>query len=495
MFRSFAAGSAGLLLTVAATSALAEDGSSGMSWPEVVEVGDWKLRPLIDVRVRGEYRRSPVDLGGDVYEASALQLDGFRSAAPEVVERLPSVLHAYDLSERVRLGMGFEYKKFRGQVTLQDVRSLGWLPGSAAAVEAPGRGDIAPYEAWLDVRSSEAEPAVELRLGRQAVSWGEGRLLGVRAWWQGGATLDAVRLRAHLGAGRGAASPNSWGLTELEALAALLVPPGPVTPPRGANDATHSDGTGAQLYGLRNAWHLFPLLHVEALGLMRIARDPLPPELARGDTITADLRIFGDYRGVSYSAEGAYQRGRVASYGLNREVDAFAAAARLDWQTALPADVRVGLSGAYASGDDSGGRGESLRRFDPLLADVHRHHGMMDLVAWSNLIEGAGSLGARPFSGFDVGARYAFLGLAEPGDRWTTAGMLPVGADPTNTSHMLGHEVDVRVAYSPIRELTFDAGYGLLLTGEGARKILAATGRGAEELLHFGYLQAAFRVP
>lgn len=485
MTRSLAARLAGLALALVPASALAQDPASEPPWFDAIEVGDWKFRPLVEVRVRGEYRRAPADLGGDVYAGTAVQGDGFRSALPEVVERLSPVRDAFDVSERVRLGMGFEYRKFRGQVTLQDARTLGWLPGASSDVAAPGRGELLPYEAWLEVRSSEKDPGVELRLGRQAVSWGEGRLLGVRAWWQRGVSLDAARLQAHFG----------HGLADLEALAALLVPPGPLPPPRGVNDGSGSTGTGAQLYGLRNAWHVFPLLHVEALGLARVVRAPVPSELASGDTVTADLRVFGDYRGVSYSAEGAYQLGRVASYGANREIRAFAGAARVDWQTALPLDVRVGASGAYASGDASGGTGGELRRFDPILPDVHRHHGMMDLVAWSNLIEGAGSFGLKPFAGFDVSGRYAFLALAEPGDRWTTAGLLPVGADPNNTARTLGHEVDLRVAYEPIRGLLFDAGYGLLLTGEGARHVLAAAGRGEPELLHFGYLQAGFRAP
>jgi hypothetical protein len=384
----------------------------------------------------------------------------------------------------VRVGLGLTYGKFRGQVTLQDARLLGWIPGGSQAA-APGFGSFAPFEAWFDVRTDEVDPTLEVRVGRQVVTWGEGRLLGARDWWQGGASLDAARVRLHLGD----------GLTELEVLAAMLAPPGHPTPPQGANDGTSRDGTGTQLYGIRSAWHLFPLLHVEASGLARVAREPLRPELARGDTVTADLRFFGDYRGVSYSAEGSYQLGRVASYDVNRTVSAFAAAARVDWQTALPLDFRFGLSGAYASGDASNGTGGSLRRFDPILPDVHRHHGMMDLVAWSNVLEGAGSVAAKPLEILDVQLRYAALGLAEPNDRWTTAGMLPVGVAPGNTSRMLGHELDLRLAFEPRKGVLVDAGYGLLVTGEGARNVLASAGRGTPDLLHFGYLQAGFRAP
>lgn len=449
-----------------------------------LHLGDWTFQPSVAVRTRAEFRRHPVDLGGSVFASNAVQADGFGSAAPSVTASLPSVANAFALSERVRLGLGLRNGSFGAQVTLQDSRVWGWFPENSPGLAPPGSGVFQPYEVYVDLRSSEPEPAVELRIGRQVLSWGEGRLLGARDWWQGGASFDAVRLKAQWGD----------GFAEAEAFAALLAAPGPVPPPSALN-GSQSEGFGAQLFGLRNTWHLAAMAHLEGIVLARLARDPLPVELTRSDTVTGDLRVFGEYRGVSYSTEGAYQLGRVAGYGVNRPLGAFAGAARVDWQTALPLDVRLGLSTAYASGDPSGGKGARLQRFDPIAPDVHRHHGMMDLVGWSNLIDAAVSIGVRPAKQFDASVRYAFLGLAAPGDRWTTAGLLPVGVAPDNTSHVLGNEVDVRVAYELNDSLSFDLGYGLMATGAGARHILAAAGRGEPDLLQFGYLQASFRAP
>jgi hypothetical protein len=167
----------------------------------------------------------------------------------------------------------------------------------------------------------------------------------------------------------------------------------------------------------------------------------------------------------------------------------------VDWQTALPLDFRFGASGAYASGDASVKQEDPLGRFDPILPDVHRHHGAMDLYAWSNLIEAAGSIGAKPRPELDTSIRYAFVGLAEPRDRWSTGGLVAVGADPANDSRVLGHEIDARIAYEPWKGVVFDGGYGLFVTGTGARNILAAAGRGEPNLLHFAYLQAGLRAP
>ena len=481
MLRRVSGFAAALTLALMSASARAEDPHE-LPDEEGLRIGDWTFQPSVALRTRAEYRRSPVDLGGSVFASNAVQADGFGSSAPAVTASLPSVRDAFALSERARLGVGVRNGRVGAQLTLQDARVLGWLPGSSAALTPSGSAAVQPYEAYLDLRSDAERPGIEARIGRQAVSWGEGRLLGSRDWSQAAASFDAVRVQAHFGE----------GLADLEAFAALLAPPGSVPPPLGVN-GSQSVGAGAQLFGVRNAWHLAALMNLEASLLARIARGPLPMELTGGDTFTADLRAYGDYRGVSYSAEGAYQLGRVAGYGLNRSLGAFAGAARLDWQTALPLDVRFGLSGAYASGDASGGNGSRLQRFDPILPDVHRHHGMMDLVAWSNLLDGAASVGVRPLQRFDAQVRYAFLGLAQPGDRWTSSGMLPVGVAPDNTSRVLGHELDARIAFEATESVSFDAGYGLMVTGAGARNILGVAGRSTPDLLQFGYLQASLR--
>ena len=114
-----------------------------------------------------------------------------------------------------------------------------------------------------------------------------------------------------------------------------------------------------------------PLFGIELTALARVARDPLPPELVRGDTFVFDGRFYGDWRGVSYGVEGAYELGRVAGFGVNRDISAFAVAGAVAWQTALPGDFRFAARGAYASGDDSNGQDpEKITRFDPIAPDV-----------------------------------------------------------------------------------------------------------------------------
>ncbi len=445
---------------------------------EGFSVGEWTFFPAVEVRVRGEYRRDPADIGGDVYERSAVQSDGFESSVPAVALRAPAVSDQWLVSERSRLGMKVTFDVLTAKLVLQDSRMLGATPGAA---EQSGFGELAPYEAYIDVRTDVEDPLFAVRVGRQRMRWGDGRLLGDADWSPRPLALDAARLHF------------SFFDFDIEAFGALLSLPGPVSQPYAPNGQTF-EGTGAQLYGLQLRWSVLPLLQLELAGLARIARDPLPFQLTRGDTYTVDLRIGGDEHGIEYAVEGAYQLGRVAGFGENRDIGAYAVAGRFGWQTALPWKLRFGAHGGYASGDDNPHEG-TFTRFDPILPTVHEHHGLMDLYAWSNLIEAGGDVSASPHEAVRYGIGYTFVGMAEPKDRWSTAYLLPVGADPNNGSHVLGHEVDVQLHVSPWDWATFSGGYGFLALGEGGKNVMAAAGRKDSDLLHYGFLQAELTAP
>ncbi len=451
---------------------------------EGLPVGRWTFFPSLELRVRGEYRRDPVDVGGVVFADDAVQAEAFESVLPEVAASRDAVNNEYLLSERARLGLGVAYDVVGAQLTLQDARVLSSAPG--------GYGVLEPLEGYIEVRTQLDDPWLWVRAGRQVVRWGDGRLIGDSDWAPRARALDALRMHF------------DFGDIEAELLAALLVSPLPIPPPHTATgDALYgppvggggSEGTGAQLYGVDASWHIIPLFGVELSGLARIARDPLPRDLTRSDTYTIDLRLFGEERGISYAAEGAYQLGRVAGYGFNRSINAFAAAARVSWQTALPWHFRFGARGSYASGDDSGGTGEELTRFDPILPTQHEHHGMMDLYAWSNIIDAGGDVSIQPADMLTIGAGYTFVALAERKDRWSSAYLTPIGASSQGGSRVLGHEVDAWVRVAPWEELSFSGGYGLFVLGERAELILEEAGRYHDGLLHYAVVQTELIVP
>jgi hypothetical protein len=331
-------------------------------------------------------------------------------------------------------------------------------------------------------------------LGRQRVHWGSGRLLGDNEWQPRGGSIDAVRMWSRRG-----------GL-EVQLLGAVLAFPGALSPEytthaqqtavvADTNEAANAQAAGAQLVGMHSSWQLRQDLGIELTGLARVARPPLPAHLTPGDTVVFDLRVKGEALGIDYAAEAAYQTGRVASFGENRGLSSYAFAADLAWQSEWRARPRFDATLAYASGDDSGGTGETLQRFDPILPEIHAGPGQMDLLAWSNSLQASIGATAEPVETIHMAVRYVYAALAEPGDRWSTAALIPVGAAPDNKARSLAHEIDLTARYEPWEALSFGASYSLGVLAAGGRAIMEAAGRGKPKALQAFYLEAQLTAP
>jgi Alginate export len=352
---------------------------------------------------------------------------------------------------------------------LQDARAWG-TDGeslSQSVITPPGQPALpsfAPWEGYFDVHSRSGRRTF-VRVGRQAVSWGDGLLLGTNDWSAAGRSLDAVRLAFQVGD------------FDLEALASLVAPPGRYVDP---DTSVARYGTGAQLYGVNAAYHLMPLAHFEVAALARIARQPTPTTLVPSDTFVVSGRAFGKQRGLEYAVEGAYEGGRVAEVGTVSNLEAFAFAGRASLETSLPWHVTFGVQGAYASGGQaSSWSSNTLKRFDPILPDEHTVMSPMRLWAWSNMIEGGGSVGCRPLDEVALFVTYAYAALADPADRWTSGSMTVVGALANNKHGGLGHEIDAALRFTPWPMLEAEAGYGIFAEDGGGSSILKAAGREA----------------
>jgi hypothetical protein len=420
--------------------------------PETLAVGDWQLAPVVETRLRGEYRHDLDDRDRGL------------------------------LTERVRLGVDVERGPVEGRVVLQDARLWDLGAGSDTLGQQPQFALTGPYEAWGGAHTASAHPSF-VRVGRQAVTWGEGRLLGVSDWSPAGRTLDAVRGRLVVGDGA------------FELLAAVL---SETVPPRGE---VIGEAYG-ELFGARGEWAFDPLFALDAYALARIAHDDPttailasePSPTVRGQTYTGALRLHGDAHAWTWGAEGAYQLGHSDDLRIDRS--AWAAAGHVaytfDHVLLLPT-VRLGAS--YASGDDGG---STYRAFDPLLPDVHTWHGAMDLFSWSNEEEASFRAAIAPWTDGIAAVEYRYARLAQPGGAWRSAYLQTIGVAPGNTSADLGHEIDAILTWSPWVPVELTAGYSVALLGDGAKAILASLPGSAVSpsgLSHFAYGQATLRVP
>lgn len=478
----------GLAALIGAPQAVAQTPPAA---PEKIAVGDWQLAPLLEVRVRGEYRRDAPDLGG---------LDHFGRATPRVRD-------SWIIMERARVGVTAERGAVRAQITLQDARALGSPAPPTRLAGARGLGRFGPYEAWAELRSSGARPHY-LRLGRQAVVWGEGRLVGKADFAPAGRALDAAR--GHL----------AFGDLDFEALAAILEAPSPL----GAafSDAAGPARSGVQLFGASARWSIDPLLAIEAFGLARVARSAgdaldgsrFAASRLSGERFTTALRASGDAKGWAYGAEGAYQLGATSALGPGgADIAAWAFAAHVSKsleQVLFTPTFRV--AGSYASGDDRKG---AYKQFDPLLADPQRFHGKMDLFGWSNMMDVAGRAQINPARDAALAFEYRYARLAQGRGEWIGSYLTAVGSgtpppgvapapSPTSSETELGHELDVVLTYRPWVPLELRAGWSGLLLGDGAKAIMSAHGRGERlangaiapsNVAQYAYVQATVTMP
>ena len=250
--------------------------------PEAVPVGDWKLAPVVEARVRGEYRR---DLDAQDHGV---------------------------LVERVRLGADVERGPLEARVVLQDARSWALGAGASSLGQPLPVAVLGAYEGWVGAHTSGVHPSF-VRFGRQAVTWGEGRLLGANDWSATGRSLDAARGRWVLG---------DWAFELLAASLSDPASPGgsPLTP------------TWGELAGARAEWAFDPLLALELYGLARFAQAQPANDLeasVKGQTYTGALRLHGDARAWVWGAEGALQLGHADAFAVDRR--AWAAAGHVGY--------------------------------------------------------------------------------------------------------------------------------------------------------------------
>lgn len=462
---------------------------------ETIAVGDFQLSPLLQVRTRGEYRRDPIDIGGRVVQLG-----------PPPAPLGAHITDAPAFFTRARLGLGAERGAIKAQVTLQDARAWGSSPPTALI--DPNRtsfGATGAYETFVEIHTTGAQRPSFLRVGRQVVQWGDGRLLGNADHSPTARSLDAARARW---------SAGSW---DFEGLAAFLDTPRPLGV--AFSDASAQTTTwGAQLYGVNVGWAIDPLLKLEATGLARVVQQGALPidgsvfGLARsqGETYTAALRVHGDSKGWVYSATGMVQGGtlNLPVSGTNptlRTRERLAGAVAGSFAKTFDGLLwtpTVQLNGGYATGDTGSG---TYNQFDPLLPDVHVHHGLLDVFALSNIIDLGGKITVVPFREGKIGVEYRYVMLADSHGEWLNGYLFAVGRAQADDKRDLGHEIDLHIGWRPHPALDLAAGYGaFLVAGEAARNIMREQRRGnvqgdgsvaPADVSHFGYLSATVTIP
>lgn len=355
---------------------------------------------------------------------------------------------ALGLEHRARLSLRASAKDLLGlALDFQDVRAWGSEINTGTVMPFTGL-----HQGYLDVK---ATAFLEVRVGRQELSYGEDRMIGSGDWAMAGRAFDGVFVRV-------TASP----LITLDAFGMLLSPPAWLTDATGAR----FHNSGSYFTGLYARARLGKAgLDVYGLGLLE---DPSSVALgARHDNnrLTLGVRAFSALGPVMLVGEGAFQTGKACTPAcvqgqVDDAVQAGAFAVRATWVAPLwgAPYVLAELMGASGDGDPTDGVEHT---FNQLFPTAHSQLGYLDYVGWQNVVAARGSVGFRPW-GAHVWLDVRHFRAWEPKGAWYAAnGSVFLPADATRLSGDMGTELDLSVTVPIIANLSVAGSFAVFLPG------------------------------
>lgn len=431
----------------------------------------WEDRLIFDIeeRVRGEIRENNRDFDSSVHDDND---DAW-------------------LLNRFRLGLALKpvsWFKFYAQT--QDSREAFSDRANIPGVRSAEGDDIFDLrQLYVQLGDVKRFPLL-LTVGRQAISYGDNRLVGDSRWGNFGRTFDAVRLRFE--------RPHFW----IEPFFAR-----PVVIERHAfNESDAADNFG----GIYLSTDLVPKQTSDLYFFYRDKEDDQPdfdptnrvdPEgtwngpAARFATFGARVKSKADaLNGWDHNFEAAYENGDVfQSTRSSPRFDLSAFATHISGgYTAkqMPWSPRLGLEYDFASGDHDPNDGKS-QSFQNLFPSNHEKYGFMDEFSWRNIHDARVQLNVKPMKKLDLELDGHAFWLADTHDYWyrsngisTLRTRTPDGRDvrTIDARNFAGCEIDLTTTWEATKNVKVQAGYSHFFAGS----YLADTG--ASNDADFGYL-------
>jgi hypothetical protein len=346
------------------------------------------------------------------------------------------------------------------------------------------------HQGYVRIGGTETLP-VSVKVGRQELTYGDERLIGVFDWDNIGRVFDAAKLRYE--------QKNFW----VDAFTGRVVM---------ANDNEFDQANWydwfSGVYGSTRA--LVPKTELQLYFLADNASSSSPRVITsavRGnsprDIYTIGSRfqtLPGQWHGWDLNGEFAGQFGDfqyapgtpgvVNGQRLNHE--AFATHIEGGY-TFAPTDFkpRLALGFDYASGDGNPNDKEH-NTFVNLYPTNHKFYGAMDLLSWQNLIDPYLKASITPVKNLSVALTYNLFWLASTSDFFYQANQAPrttggYGIHPQN-SNFAGQEIDLIATYQAWSFLQIQGGFGHYFTGDYIDQTLQNLG-GSHDA-NWVYLQA-----
>lgn len=364
------------------------------------------------------------------------------------------------LLQRARLGLGAKACDwFKAYGELQDAREIAsqrFVAGKNPNLEEDtidwrqGWGELANY----------AEFPVGLKVGRQELSYGDERLIGVSDWSNTGRVFDAIKLRWQ--------SKQFW----IDAFGANVVN----NNVNSGRDNSFDDKAewADDFYGLygsttfvtNHVWDVYGLLRDKADAKFAGAKRQLytvgtrflaTPALAPWDY---NVELIGQFGHVQTPGS---QFGETRATWASHE--AFASTFNVGYTFDHEWKPRLAAGYDYASGDHNPNNGED-GTFDPLFPTAHRPLGFLDAVGFKNIHNPHATFAFAPHKTLKLQLDGHLFWLAESRDAWYRANQQQIRRDIAgNSSSFVGSEIDFTATYSPIKRVKLQVGYSHFLTG------------------------------
>jgi len=435
--RALALLAGGLLLALGAVGPAAADEDEGTPEREI--------KPIGQVRVRPEFRDNA-------------DFDGGR----------PDRQKFYGM--RTRLGLDVKLNpKLEGRIMVQDSRYWGVdEPSTVSTGTEKQATDL--YEGYVDLRWIWDLP-LDIRLGRQTMTYGRERLVGPLDFSNFGRTFDAFRFRFTMGAF--VTDVFSSKIVETNA-------PAPDTTLRYSDRDRNFSGLYISREGER-------VERAEVYWLRDIDKtQPQSPGEIKRHTIGGLARVTLP---ASFMVEGeyAYQTGTA---GSPYDIAAQMLTLELLYTRADIHNLKLtgGFDWATGDGDPTD---DELGTFNQLFPTGHAHLGSIDYVGRQNIQDLRGQASITVLKKSTLLGAYHWFRLDEAADAWynaaggvNQAGVRNFGPDPTRSERQLGSEIDLLFRLGGfIEQAGIEIGYSHFFAGEVVR-----AGGGAGDDSDWAYL-------
>ena len=325
------------------------------------------------------------------------------------------------------------------------------------------------WESYVQAGRSK-EGWVDVLAGRQALRFGDERVIGPSNWLNVGRTFNIGRIDVHHDNYR------------VSLFAASVVP--------GDGAELHSVLPGNNLYGIyASLQNIIPEATLEPYVLWRLApaNAALPETLGRGHLreVTTGLHWHGTLpAGFDYDTEIDWQGGSLGSASIDARAAYAAVGRRFGSVTATP---RIFLEANYASGTKDRTR-DRWSTFDQLYPSNHDKFGFADQVGRRNLVQFRLGAEENPARTWKLKQAVEGYWLATASDNfYGSSGAVAVAAHP-GASRRIGTELDLVAEYQWVPGLSFGFGYARLFTGS----FLKRTTPGRDYVYPYAYLQYNF---